>query len=199
MSSAANFHLYVFPFINLLSRQKTIDLLKVTSLGVIGALLKGDDSSEAVKHLVKTELIVLCLRIMKKGTDVSRTTATFIVMKILLDNVGLEYICRTEDRMSAVAQILKDLMEEIDSNKATDAKEQKMASQILRCFLRLSENSKWADQVERDARQVHPQRHPQQQPADPRGQADAEVAETADGKPGKNGLSGLTGLIIWAT
>lgn len=123
-------------------RHKTVDLLKVTSLGVIGALLKGDDSSDAVKHLVKTELIVLCLRIMKKGSDVSRAMATFIVMKILLDNVGLEYICRTDDRMVAVAQILKDLMDEIDLNKSSDSKEQKMASQILRCFLRLSENAK---------------------------------------------------------
>lgn len=132
--------MYVFPFINLLTKHRTVELLKVSSLGVIGALLKGDDSSEAVRHLVKTELIVLCLRIMKKGSDVARTTATFIVMKILLDNAGLEYICRTEDRMQAVAQILRDLMDEIDANKSSDAKEQKMVSQILRSFLRLSEN-----------------------------------------------------------
>jgi CCR4-NOT transcription complex subunit 9 len=132
--------MYVFPFINLLTKHRTVELLKVSSLGVIGALLKGDDSSEAVKHLVKTELIVLCLRIMKKGSDVARTTATFIVMKILLDNSGLEYICRTEDRMQAVAQILRDLMDEIDANKSSDAKEQKMVSQVLRSFLRLSEN-----------------------------------------------------------
>lgn len=132
--------MYVFPFINLLTKHRTVELLKVSSLGVIGALLKGDDSSEAVRHLVKTELIVLCLRIMKKGSDVARTTATFIVMKILLDNSGLEYICRTEDRMQAVAQILRDLMDEIDANKSSDAKEQKMVSQVLRSFLRLSEN-----------------------------------------------------------
>ena len=134
--------MYVFPFINSLTKQKTLDHLRITSLGVIGALLKGEDSSEAVKHLVKTELIVLCLRIMKKGTEMSRTVATFIVMKILLDNSGLDYICRTDERMNAVAQILKDLMEEIDTSKNDDSKDIKMVSQILRCFLRLSENGR---------------------------------------------------------
>ena len=134
--------MYVFPFINTLTKQKTLDHLRITSLGVIGALLKGAHSSEAVRHLVKTELIVLCLRIMKKGTEFSRTVATFIVMKILLDNSGLEYICRTDDRMNAVAQILKDLMEEMDVINPENHQEIKMVNQILRCFVRLSENEK---------------------------------------------------------
>lgn len=115
---------------------------------MIGALLKGEDSSEAVKHLIKTELIVLCLRIMKKGSDMSKTVATFIVMKILLDNVGLDYICRTDERMNAVAQILKDLMEEIEPGKNEDTKDLKMIGQILRCFLRLSENSRFYEKSE---------------------------------------------------
>lgn len=57
--------------------------------------------------MVKTELIVLCLRIMKKGDDLSKSVATFIVLKILIDNVGLEYVCATPERFKAVAQILK--------------------------------------------------------------------------------------------
>ena len=66
--------------------------LRVTSLGVIGALVKGDDP-EAIKYLVKTELIVLCLRIMKEGDNLSQSVATFIVLKILTDNNGLNYVC----------------------------------------------------------------------------------------------------------
>ena len=133
----------MFPFINSLAKNKTHDSLRITSLGVIGALLQGDDPSEAIKHLVKTELIVLCLRIMKKGTEMSRSVATFIVMKILMDNVGLEYICRTEDRLIAVAQILEGIMEELNSNYTNETKEPKMVGQILRCFLRLAENGKF--------------------------------------------------------
>lgn len=125
-----------------MTRQKSIELLKVTSLGVIGALIKSEDTSEAVRYLVKTELIVLCLRIMKKGSDFARTTATFILMKILLDNTGLDYICKTDDRMNAVSQILKDLMEELLANKSGELKEQKLITQVLRCFVRLSENQR---------------------------------------------------------
>lgn len=133
-------HLYVYPLINTPNKSRPYEHLKVTSLGVIGALVKGDDS-DAIKYLVKTELIVLCLRIMKKGNDLAKTVATFIVLKILTDNMGLEYVCRTEERLYAVAQILKDMVEEMEKTE-TLGKELKMLRQIVRCFLRLSENPK---------------------------------------------------------
>ena len=65
-----NLHLYVYPLINAPDQRRPYEHLRVTSLGVIGALVKGDDS-ESIRHLVKTELIVLCLRIMKKGDVIS--------------------------------------------------------------------------------------------------------------------------------
>ena len=58
-------HLYVYPLINSPDKRRPYEHLRVTSLGVIGALVKED--SESIQYLVKTELIVLCLRIMKKG------------------------------------------------------------------------------------------------------------------------------------
>ena len=61
----ANMHLYVYPLINSPDKRRPYEHLRVTSLGVIGALVKED--SESIQYLVKTELIVLCLRIMKKG------------------------------------------------------------------------------------------------------------------------------------
>ena len=78
---------------------------------------------------------------MKKGNDLAKTVATFIVLKILTDNMGLEYVCRTEERLYAVAQILKDMVEEMEKSE-TLGKELKMLRQIVRCFLRLSENPK---------------------------------------------------------
>jgi len=53
-------------------------------LGVIGALVKGDDTN-AINFLMQTEIIPLCLRIMKRGNELSKTVATFIVQKILID------------------------------------------------------------------------------------------------------------------
>ena len=44
--------------------------LRLTSLGVVGALVKVDDS-EVISFLLQTEIIPLCLRIMERGTDLS--------------------------------------------------------------------------------------------------------------------------------
>ena len=134
----ANLHLYLYPLINTSSKQRPFEQLRVTSLGVIGALVKGEDP-QAIEYLMNTELIVLCLRIMKRGNELSRTVATFIVQKILLDNNGLEYVCQTGERLFAVAQILKDIIVDIHENGKDD---QRLLRHIIKCFLRLSENDK---------------------------------------------------------
>jgi CCR4-NOT transcription complex subunit 9 len=40
---------------------------------------------------------------MERGSELSKTVATFIVQRILLDENGLDYICNTEDRFNAVS------------------------------------------------------------------------------------------------
>jgi hypothetical protein len=40
-----------------------------------------------INFLLSTEIIPLCLRTMETGSELSKTVATFIVQKILLDNV----------------------------------------------------------------------------------------------------------------
>lgn len=57
----ANLPLYFYPLINTTIKHVFYDHLKLSSLGVIGALVKLDDS-EAIKFIMNTELIVLCLR-----------------------------------------------------------------------------------------------------------------------------------------
>jgi hypothetical protein len=42
-----------------------------------------------INFLLSTEIIPLCLRTMEIGTELSKTVATFIVQKILLDDVSL--------------------------------------------------------------------------------------------------------------
>ena len=42
--------------------------LRLTSLGVIGALVKVDDA-DVVNFLLQTEIIPLCLRIMETGSE----------------------------------------------------------------------------------------------------------------------------------
>ncbi len=67
-----------------------------------GASLKVDDS-EVVGFLLQTEIVPLCLRIMETGSELSKTVATFIVQKILLDELGLTYMCATPERFYAVS------------------------------------------------------------------------------------------------
>jgi len=43
---------------------------------------------------------------MKRGQELSRTVATFIVQKILLDDNGLSYICQTGERFFAVKSFI---------------------------------------------------------------------------------------------
>lgn len=90
--------------------------------------------------LLSTEIIPLCLRTMEMGSELSKTVATFIVQKILLDEarapsaaarprplppvphapaalsthtppqVGLSYICATPERCYAVGAVLANMV-----------------------------------------------------------------------------------------
>ncbi|POM64608.1 Cell differentiation protein rcd1 [Phytophthora palmivora] len=84
----AHIPLYLYPFLNTVSKNRPFEYLRLTSLGVIGALVKIDDS-DVINFLLQTEIIPLCLRIMEAGSELSKTVATFIVQKILLDDMGL--------------------------------------------------------------------------------------------------------------
>ena len=65
------------------------------------------DDPEVIKFLLQTEIIPLCLRIMENGTELSKTVATFILQKILLDDEGLAYICATAERFYTVNNVLE--------------------------------------------------------------------------------------------
>ena len=46
------------------------------------------DDTDVINFLLTTEIIPLCLRTMELGSELSKTVATFIVQKILLDDVS---------------------------------------------------------------------------------------------------------------
>ena len=121
---------------NTVSRHRPFEYLRLTSLGVIGALVKVDDT-EVVNFLLQTEIIPLCLRIMDSGSELSKTVATFIVQKILLDEGGLGYVCATAERFYAVSTILSSMI-----TKLLEAPSVRLLKHIVRCYLRLSEHAK---------------------------------------------------------
>ena len=82
-------------------------------------MVKGDDT-DSINFLMQTEIIPLCLRIMKKGQELSRTVATFIVQKILLDDNGLTYICSTAERFFAVSSVLQTMIDDLSQSGKDD-------------------------------------------------------------------------------
>jgi len=130
----AHIPLYLYPFLNTTSKTRPFEYLRLTSLGVIGALVKMDDS-DVINFLLSTEIIPLCLRIMETGSELSKTVATFIVQKILLDDMGLNYICATYERFYAVSSVLSNMV-----NALVEQPSQRLLKHIVRCYLRLADN-----------------------------------------------------------
>lgn len=72
----AHIPLYLYPFLNTTSKTRPFEYLRLTSLGVIGALVK-NDNSEVIDFLLSTEIVPLCLRIMETGNELSRTVSVW--------------------------------------------------------------------------------------------------------------------------
>ncbi|TPX32952.1 hypothetical protein SeMB42_g07550 [Synchytrium endobioticum] len=112
----------------------SIPILEYYHLGVIGALVK-NDNSEVINFLLSTEIIPLCLRIMETGSELSKTVAIFIVQKILLDDMGLNYICQTYERFYAVGTVLSNMVAQLVEQQSI-----RLLKHVIRCYLRLSDN-----------------------------------------------------------
>merc|ERR1712174_3530 len=93
------------------------------------------DDAEVINFLLQTEIIPLCLRIMETGSELSKTVATFIVQKVLLDDVGLTYVCATAERFYAVATVLANMVQALAEQPSI-----RLLKHIVRCYLRLSDN-----------------------------------------------------------
>ncbi|KAG5214060.1 hypothetical protein JEQ12_009846 [Ovis aries] len=137
---AAHIPLFLYPFLHTVSKTRPFEYLRLTSLGVIGALVKTDEQ-EVINFLLTTEIIPLCLRIMESGSELSKTVATFILQKILLDDTGLAYICQTYERFSHVAMILGKMVLQLSKEPSA-----RLLKHVVRCYLRLSDNPRvgWA-------------------------------------------------------
>jgi CCR4-NOT transcription complex subunit 9 len=135
---AAHIPLYLYPFLNThpQSSEKPFEYLRLTSLGVIGALVKADDG-DVIRFLLGTEIVPLCLKIMEKGTELSKTVATFIVQKVLAHDLGLNYVCATPERFKAVADVLRLMVQ--------DNCPSRLLRHVIRCYLRLTEHARARD------------------------------------------------------
>eukprot|EP00913_Durusdinium_trenchii_P031949 g29923.t1 len=128
----AQIPLLLYPFLNTVSADRPFEYLRLTSLGVIGALVKVDDP-EVISFLLQTEIIPL---IMENGSELSKTVATFIVQKLLLDDQGLQYVCFTAERFYAVAKVLAKMVEVLVQLPSI-----RLLKHVVRCYLRLCDSA----------------------------------------------------------
>lgn len=151
----ANLPLYLYPFLSTNARQRSFEYLRLTSLGVIGALVK-NDTPEVINFLLTTEIVPLCLNIMEISSELSKTVAIFILQKILLDDQGLAYVCTTFERFHTVASVLSKMIDQLSIavNSTNSQQQQQQQTQsvpssnssgrllkhVVRCYMRLSDN-----------------------------------------------------------
>lgn len=131
--------LFLYPFLRVPANERT-EVLRLTSLGVIGALVKSDDP-EVISYLLSTEIFPLCLKIMEQAVEISKIISTFIIQKLLLSDQGLHYACQTPNRFTAVANVLQRMVAEKD-DKGQHVCSTRLLRHIIRCYLRLSENER---------------------------------------------------------
>lgn len=143
---SANLPLYLYPFLSTNARQRSFEYLRLTSLGVIGALVK-NDTPEVINFLLTTEIVPLCLNIMEISSELSKTVAIFILQKILLDDQGLSYICTTYERFHTVASVLSKMIDQLSINSQNQQQQQnpsnssgRLLKHVVRCYMRLSDN-----------------------------------------------------------
>ena len=127
----AQIPIFLYPFLNTLNKSKPYEYIRLTALGVIGALVKVDNP-EVISYLLNTEIIPLCLRIMERGSELSKTVACFIVQRILLDDSGLKYICEKQERLNAINTVLGFMIKNKPSSR--------LVKHIIRSYYRLAEN-----------------------------------------------------------
>lgn len=84
--------IFLYPFLNNTNKTNYYEYLKLTSLSVIVTLVKSNDP-QIISFLINTQITPLLLKIMEKGSELSRTVACCIIYKIVQDDYGIKYIC----------------------------------------------------------------------------------------------------------
>jgi CCR4-NOT transcription complex subunit 9 len=130
----SQFPLFLYPFLATQNPNKSFDHLRLTSLGVIGALVKSDNS-EVIQILLTTEIVPLCLKVMINGSELAKTVAIFIIQKIVTDNYGLEYACEFNGRFKEILHTLAIMIQQLQEGASL-----RILKHVIKCYLRLSEH-----------------------------------------------------------
>jgi CCR4-NOT transcription complex subunit 9 len=101
----SNFPFYILPFLKLDSSLKENQNLKLSTLGVLGALIKSKNP-EVIDFFMDFEVVISILKIIESGCEISKLVANCIIQKILNEDKPLDYFCRNEEILSMVFLII---------------------------------------------------------------------------------------------
>ncbi|KAK4398547.1 CCR4-NOT transcription complex subunit [Sesamum angolense] len=127
---------YLYIFLGTIGESRPFEYLRLATLGVMGALVKVPDT-RVIIFLLSSEIMPLCLRAMETGSALSRAVATFIVQKLLMDDVGLQYICYLPERVFAVNHALENVLASLAEQPST-----RLLKHVIRCYLRFLDDGR---------------------------------------------------------
>ncbi|XP_042974134.1 CCR4-NOT transcription complex subunit 9-like isoform X2 [Carya illinoinensis] len=130
---------YLFPLLATTNKEIPYEHLRLTSLGVIGSLVKTGDA-EAVTYLLQSEIFIYCIHCMEVGDELSQTVATYIIHRIIINEDGLRYCCAFANRFYSVSRALGNMLE-----RSAELPEKRLLKYIIHCYLRLSHNPRARD------------------------------------------------------
>ena len=114
--------------------QQPLDFLRLTSLGVIGALVKAEDE-RGTKFLLQNDYMPMGLNIIEHGNELTKIVSTFILLRILSTPEGLLHCCHTYERFSHVAFILGKVVaklgDDIESGNGDPKQQCKLLNKII--------------------------------------------------------------------
>lgn len=132
---SAQLPLYLYPFLSVPASNSTaIEFLRLTAIGVLGAMVKGEDK-DVLQYLLRNDILPLCLRIIETCSELPRNVSTFIIHKILSYEEGLNNLCSTPEKFFAITTVLKKILE----NEKQDISP-RLFKHILRCYYKLGQH-----------------------------------------------------------
>ncbi|KAH7673808.1 CCR4-NOT transcription complex subunit 9 protein [Dioscorea alata] len=93
------------------------------------------DDDDVVAILLQMEIIPLCMHNMDFASPLAKELATYIVIRILVHDIGLEYICSQADRFFALCAALQRMVVTLTQKPST-----KFLRKIICCYLRLADH-----------------------------------------------------------
>ncbi|KAH0654685.1 hypothetical protein KY289_032363 [Solanum tuberosum] len=145
---------YSYPFLKSYRDEKPLEYVRITALGVLGALTKFDDpyGSHALHFFLESEVVPLCLACMDLCDEMSRKVATLIVMKILMQERGMSYCCATPECFFSIIQVLRRVVEKLSPKPCL-----LHLVYVILCYLCLSKILRFIGPCDAFVRQIPPQ------------------------------------------